>query len=106
MARVRQARKCHAHRKDGQPCRNYAIVGGRVCRSHGGAAPQVRRKADERVIMARAYRIMVTLTNSRSYLEHEQMRKQAFPSYSGRRFLNAVADRFEAEAAAQRSATI
>jgi len=28
LARVRQARRCHAHRKDGQPCGNYAINGG------------------------------------------------------------------------------
>ena len=87
--------------KTASQCGCYAINGGRVCRIHGGAAPQVRRKADERLLMARAYRIMVTLTNSPSYREHEAMRKQAFPSYTERRFLSAVAARFEAEAGPQ-----
>jgi hypothetical protein len=40
MARVRQARKCRAHRRDGQPCGSYAIEGGYVCRMHGGASPR------------------------------------------------------------------
>lgn len=45
MARVRQARRCSARRTNGEPCRAFAIVGGTVCRAHGGAAPQVRRAA-------------------------------------------------------------
>jgi len=52
MARVRQARRCHAHRSDGQPCRAWAIVGGFVCRAHGGAAPHVRREARVRALEA------------------------------------------------------
>lgn len=50
MARRRQARRCKAHRRDGQPCRAYAINGGVVCTKHGGAAPQVRRAAEARVV--------------------------------------------------------
>lgn len=30
-------------------CRNPAIIGGFVCRFHGGATPQAKRAADERV---------------------------------------------------------
>lgn len=43
-------------------CKNYAIRGGNVCRIHGGGAPQVRRKADERVARARVDQMV------RSYL--------------------------------------
>src|SRR3954471_24887260 len=53
MARVRQARRCTARRTDGRPCRCYAIVGGKVCRVHGGAARQVRAAAERRVLQAR-----------------------------------------------------
>lgn len=36
---------CSARRKDGSPCNSPAMLGGRVCRMHGGASPQARRKA-------------------------------------------------------------
>jgi hypothetical protein len=45
MARVRQARKSWAHRRDGQSCGSYAIEGGYVCRMHGGASPRARYAA-------------------------------------------------------------
>lgn len=45
MARVRQARRCQAHRADGEPCGAYAITGGYVCRVHGGASGRVRHAA-------------------------------------------------------------
>jgi hypothetical protein len=51
----RQARRCTARRStDGQPCRAWAIVGGTVCRSHGGSAPQVLLAAGQEQVMARA----------------------------------------------------
>jgi hypothetical protein len=43
---------CSARRTDGQPCKGQAITGARVCRKHGGAAPQVRAKALERIAAA------------------------------------------------------
>ena len=43
-------RICRAHRRDGGPCRQPAIRGGLTCRMHGGAAPQARERAAERVM--------------------------------------------------------
>lgn len=54
MTKIRPARRCHARRTNGEPCRAYAIHGGRVCRAHGGAAPQVRQAATERIHRGRA----------------------------------------------------
>jgi|SRR5690606_17209475 len=33
---------CSARRTNGQPCRAWAVTGGKVCVTHGGAARQVR----------------------------------------------------------------
>lgn len=33
---------CHAHTKAGKPCRGRPVPGAKVCRYHGGGAPQVR----------------------------------------------------------------
>jgi hypothetical protein len=58
--RLRPAVRCTAHRRDGRPCRAWAIHGGTVCWAHGGAAPQVRRAALARLegaaVAAYAYR--------------------------------------------------
>lgn len=51
-------RRCRARRSNGQPCRAWAIRGGFVCRKHGGAAPQVRAKAEARVLAAKIHRQM------------------------------------------------
>lgn len=49
MAKVRQARRCRARSKrTGLPCRAYAVVGGSVCRMHGGAITRVRLAAAQR----------------------------------------------------------
>ena len=50
--RMRVDTRCSARRKNGSVCRNYAIRGGNVCRIHGGGAPQVRRRAQERIFAA------------------------------------------------------
>ena len=71
MARVRQARRCRAHRKDGQPCRCYAVTGAYVCRMHGAAAGQVKRKARERVIEASAGRTLAAWLASPAGREYQ-----------------------------------
>lgn len=53
--------KCAAHRRDGAPCGRYAISGGTVCPSHGGAAPQARAAAARRLERARAEAAVITL---------------------------------------------
>src|SRR6266699_432934 len=43
-------RQCTAHAKhSGLRCKYRAIPGGRVCRFHGGGAPQVKEKALDRL---------------------------------------------------------
>src|SRR5262245_18605874 len=42
--------RCKANSKQtGKQCKNSAIFGARVCRYHGGKAPQVMRRAAERL---------------------------------------------------------
>lgn len=48
--RNRKAAQCTAHTKStGARCTQPAIPGGRVCRYHGGGAPQVRKAAAARL---------------------------------------------------------
>lgn len=47
---------CAANTTKGEPCRKPAIVGGTVCSTHGGSAPQVRRAAARRLAEAQAAR--------------------------------------------------
>lgn len=41
--------RCTARTTGGAPCRKYPIRGATVCRVHGGAAPQVKAKARQRL---------------------------------------------------------
>ena len=43
--------RCNATRPNGSRCKREAGDGAVVCDQHGGAAPQVRRRAAERLIM-------------------------------------------------------
>lgn len=42
-------RRCRAHNRSGSQCGLAPTVGATVCKWHGGAAPQVRAKAEERI---------------------------------------------------------
>jgi hypothetical protein len=47
---MKPERRCKAKsHRTGKQCAKSAINGGTVCRTHGGAAPQVKRKAAERL---------------------------------------------------------
>lgn len=52
MDRMESKTVCTAKRRNGEPCLNYAIRGAKVCRMHGGSAPQVRAAAQVRILMA------------------------------------------------------
>ena len=45
-----QERRCTATNRNGEQCMRWAIPGGSVCVTHGGKAPQVRRKAALRMV--------------------------------------------------------
>jgi hypothetical protein len=44
-----EARRCVAHKKNGEQCRRHARRGTSVCDFHGAKAPQVQRKARQRI---------------------------------------------------------
>ena len=44
--------RCNGHMVNGGRCKREAAAGSLVCRLHGGAAPQVRKRAAERLIMS------------------------------------------------------
>lgn len=55
IARQLPPKRCKAKSsRTREACRRWAMVGGDTCASHGGRAPQVRRKAAERVTVAEA----------------------------------------------------
>lgn len=55
----RQARKCKATNRAGQPCGNWALNGGLVCKFHGGKTPQAVRGAQLRLAAAKAEKLLV-----------------------------------------------
>jgi hypothetical protein len=69
MARVRPAVRCSAHRSNGDPCKNYAMLGGRVCHAHGGRAPQTRKAAQRRLAEAQITRVLARMDADREARE-------------------------------------
>lgn len=55
-------RRCNGTNRRGQPCGRTPAVGFTVCHLHGAKAPQVQRKAAERVAEARAVRMFEQYT--------------------------------------------
>ena len=68
--------QCSAKRSNGEPCKAKAIRGGTVCRMHGGAAPQVKQKAMERILAA-ADPAAAELVRLAKEAESESVRLQA-----------------------------
>lgn len=68
--------KCKAHKKDGTPCGRWPVRGSTVCPKHGGSAPQVRRKAAERLAAA-ADVLMAQLLGIAASAESEAVRLAA-----------------------------
>lgn len=60
--------RCNATRPNGEQCKREAEPGSVVCDQHGGAAPQVRRRAAERVMMTAdaAAAAMIEMMNDKS----------------------------------------
>lgn len=47
------AKRCTAHSsRTGKPCKGFRVPGATVCKMHGGSAPQVRAKAQQRLTEA------------------------------------------------------
>lgn len=47
--KIPEERRCRGHKKTGERCQRPAMLGGTVCRHHGGAAPHVKRAAQARL---------------------------------------------------------
>ena len=42
--------KCNGHNRQGKPCGNYPMRGGKVCKNHGGKAPQTMKASARRLL--------------------------------------------------------
>lgn len=67
--------RCKAKAKrTGDRCKNWPIRGGRVCRIHGGGAPQVRRAATQRREVARIEQELYDILGARMRREVGEQR--------------------------------
>ena len=48
----RDPRLCTAHNRAGAPCGKFSMQGQAICRSHGGASPQAKAKAEQMIEIA------------------------------------------------------
>lgn len=71
------SRRCLAHRKNGDQCRNWAIRGHHVCRYHGGAAPQTKAAAREYLELQALHNVRNNLQDLADNAESEQVRLSA-----------------------------
>jgi hypothetical protein len=55
--------KCAGTNRAGGPCQLYPMTGATVCRSHGGAAPQVKAAAARRVVEGQALKAVSAMGN-------------------------------------------
>ena len=53
--------RCTSHNRAGNPCGRHPATGQKVCRSHGGGAPQAIAKAEERIITEKANEVITKL---------------------------------------------
>lgn len=67
---------CHAHNRDGSPCKKPPTRGATVCRMHGAGAPAVKEAARNRLAMA-ADGLMQTLLKIAASAESEAVRLAA-----------------------------
>ena len=63
-------RRCHAHSKSGEQCKRAAMIGGTVCRMHGGASPWAKIKAAERLEEREVRRILADELEHPEPIEH------------------------------------
>jgi hypothetical protein len=70
------AARCSARRTTGDPCGNYPSAGARVCRYHGGNAPQVRAAAERRLVEAKLERGRVVARRKTDQLVSEERERR------------------------------
>ncbi len=68
-----ESRRCTATARSGNRCKKAAIIGAKVCRAHGGAAPQVKAKAKKRVEKEIAQKAVVLYGLPREIEPHQAL---------------------------------
>lgn len=81
---------CTGHRRDGKPCGAWPMGGQTVCRMHGGASPQARNAARQRLEMAEAQRVTATYGVPRDVDPHTALMEQVQASAGHVAYLGAV----------------